>query len=104
TFLLLALLSAEMGCQRSVPTPTGALPEKQGDVLQASDTPEVILEKATQASGGIEKLTGWRVGYVKYAGRFPPFMDVAAKGEDYFDFPGRHRRVVIAEKDGEEFF
>jgi hypothetical protein len=74
-------------------------------LLKAEDSAKDILRKVIEAYGGADKQKRWNRGYVRFR------MKAAALGrpaspdmvwEEYFDYPGRLRRVATGQKDGEK--
>jgi hypothetical protein len=73
--------------------PERVTPKDQGPLFQASDDPQVIVDRVIQAYGGPEKCTRWNIGHIKYIARLEKVETIM---DETFDFPGRFKRVVSA--------
>jgi hypothetical protein len=65
-------------------------------ILDPSDSPTALLDKATVALGGPQRLGRWKCGRVKYEARsetIPLLRDKPTIVEEYFQFPGRFKRL-----------
>jgi hypothetical protein len=95
------VLLALAGCQ---PVPPQTFPYRQLDtahnrskeapLIRATDDPQIIVEKVIQAYGGAEKC-GWRTGRVKFHATFKEFE---GEVEDWFQLPGKFKRVIWTAK------
>jgi hypothetical protein len=77
-------------------TPDPAWPQGPA-ILFATDTPSALLDKATAALGGPERLGRWKCGRVKYQTRsdtIPLLSDKPSIVEEYFHFPGHFKRTA----------
>jgi hypothetical protein len=86
---------------RSAPPPASRLPDPRlpggPPILAATDTPLALLDKATTALGGPQRLGRWKCGRVKFQARsdtIPLLIDKPSIIEEYFQFPGRYKRLA----------
>lgn len=99
----LAVGSCEQGPDR-LPAPRP--PSEEGPpVLHASDSPETVAERTIKAHGGLERLERWKCGRVKYKVRsdtIPLLQEKPSAVEEWFQFPGRFKRVAVIGKVGRQ--
>jgi len=71
--------------------------------LKAEDSATEILRKVIDAYGGREKLKQWRCGHLHYRTKIivDPTHDADAEMDEYFEYPGRFKRVARMTKNGE---
>jgi hypothetical protein len=67
--------------------------------LKASDDPQVVLERVITAYGGPEKCARWRAGHIKYTATLKGVDTIV---EEFFEFPGKFKRIVSAKADEKE--
>jgi hypothetical protein len=97
---VIALLSVPVswGCERTAERPQPATtPARTAPLLQSTDRPETILETAIRAYGGADKFSRWATGRIKYktaGGIAVPVPGVDFNVEEFFQFPGRFKRVA----------
>ncbi len=109
--MLLAVLLAN-GCDHPpVPPPLAELPapglpmDGGPSLLQTTDSPQVVLDKAIAAFGGPECLARWKCGHLKYLTRsdtIPILNEKATSAEEFFRLPGHLKRIARIGSGGRE--
>jgi hypothetical protein len=95
----------------SQPGGGAAPPKPPARTISARDAPQAIVDRSVAAFGGLDKLSRWGVGRVRYTvrggpgfpGAFPnapPGADVVL--EETFQLPGHFKRVVSARSKDEQ--
>jgi len=80
------------------PLPVPRLCVQGKPILSAADSPHSVLDTALKAHGGTDRLARWSCGHVKFRLRsdtVPPYSDAPVVIEDFFQLPGRFKRVTV---------
>ncbi len=99
------------GCDHALPppkadevTPVG-LPMPDPPLIHATDSPQVLLDKALAALGGPACIARWKCGRVKYETRsdtIPILDEKPTSAEEFFLMPGHLKRIARVGRGGRD--